>query len=194
LPTDVFRHLDDVLVDVARTGVVHVGAHKGQEVAAYRAVGFRQITLVEPNPSLSTGLLTRYGGRVTVHQCAAGAEGRAPMHITGWTERSSLLEPVDYAVVDVVDVDVRPLADLQHGCNVAVLDCQGSELDVLQTAALDELDVVIVEMSTVRRYRGAAVRDEVAGYLAGLGWRHWGTYGGHSAGITDEAWRNPKCV
>lgn len=193
MTTEVFHCLDEILPDIARTGVVHVGAHKGQEVGAYRAAGFRQITLVEPNPAL-TADLERFGDRVTIRQCAAGEAGRTQLNVTEWDERSSLLAPVDYPVSDRFEVDVVPLADLQVGCNVAVLDCQGSELDVLRTAALDELDVVIVEMSTDRRYHGAATRDEVAAFLTDQGWRHDGTYGGHSAGITDETWRHPTCA
>lgn len=193
MPTDVFHRLDEALADIARTGVVHVGAHKGQEVPAYRAAGFRQITLVEPNPALAVDL-ARFGDRVTVHQCAAGESGWAEFHVTEWDERSSLLAPVDYPVSDRFEVEVVPLADLQHGCNVAVLDCQGYELEVLQTAALDELDAVIVEMTADRRYVGAATRDEVARFLTDQGWRHTGTYGGHSVGITDETWRHPTCA
>lgn len=193
MPTDVFRQLSDVLADIDRTGVVHVGAHRGQEVAAYRAAGFRKIALIEPNPTLAADL-ARFGDRVTVHQCAAGPAGTATLHVTEWDERSSLLAPETYPVVGALDVEVVPLADLQDGCNVAVLDCQGSELDVLRTAELDALDLVIVEMSDAPRYVGAATRDEIAEFLTGQGWRHTGTYGGHSAGIADETWRHPTCA
>lgn len=191
MTTDVFRHLDDALDGIARTGIVHAGAHKGQEVRDYRAARFRQITLIEPNPALWPAL-DRLG--VTIHRCAAGLPGVATLHVTEWDERSSTLTPVDYPVATTLQVEVRAMSDLQQGCNVAVLDVQGAELEVLKSADLDRLDAVIVETSAVPRYHGAATRSDIAAYLIAAGWRHSSNWGGHSAGIIDEVWRHPTCV
>lgn len=192
MTTDVFRRLNDVLDGIQRRGVVHVGAHKGQEVPDYRHARFARIVLVEPNPALWPDL-AKWSDCV-VERCACGPAGEATLHVTEWDERSSLLEPVDYAVTDALVVDVRPLGDLQHGCNVAVLDCQGSEVDVLRTAALDELDCVIVECSDAARYHGAATAADVNAFMIDAGWRHCGDYGGHSPGIVDAVWRHPTCA
>lgn len=187
MTTDVFRRLERALDGVAPVGVVHVGAHRGQEVPDYRRAGFAHVVLIEPNSRLADALAA--AGADAVHQCAAGRPGRAQLHVTTWDERSSLLEPVSYPVSEVVEVDVRPLAEMQDRCNVAVLDCQGAELDVLDTADMAELDAVIVECTDDARYVGAATTSEVVAYMEALGWDRVGSWGGHSAGIKDIVWR-----
>lgn len=189
MTTAVFGALDDVLAGVDRVGVVHVGANHGQEVPAYRAAGFDLVRAVEPNPACWPDL-DALG--VEVLRCAAGPRGEGTLHVTSWDERASMLEPVAYDVSLTLTVDVWPLAMLQAGCNVAVLDCQGSELDVLRTADLDLLDVAIVEVDDRRRYHGAAVAAEVEAFMAAEGWERIGAYGGHShPALVDVAWRHP---
>ena len=192
MTTEVFRRLDEALGDVPRVGVVHVGAHRGEEVPDYQRAGFESITLVEPNPDLQSHLvqLAQVTFGVTVHFCAAGQEGRAVLHRTTWSERASLLTPRDYDTVDVVTVEVQPLSELQKGCNVAVLDCQGSELDVLRTGTLYEFDALIVECDNRRRYDGAAVAAEIDDFLVNQGWHATGAYGGHSSPhLRDVVWK-----
>lgn len=188
--TEVFTCLDDLLDGLARTGVVHVGAHKGQEVPHYRSAGFDRIVLVEPNPARWPSL-THLGRDVTVHPCAAGPAGRATLHVTPYDEQSSLLRPIRKQVVRRVDVDVRPLADLQGDCNVAVLDIQGGELDALRTAELDLLDLVIVECCTRARYQGAATGTEVEAFMAAAGWQLADRFAHRHPDLSDVAWRRP---
>lgn len=200
MTTGAFRMLDELLAGVylyrdERLGVVHVGAHRGQEVADYRRAGFRRIVLVEPNPALWPDL-DRLGVS-EVHTCAAGSPGLVTLYVTEWDERSStLLPPGEYGVVETIAVERRPLAEMQTGCNVAVLDVQGAELDVIRSADLDRLDVLIVETSDRVRYEGAATREEIANYLTDAGWRRWRVItAGHSPGIADELWRRfPRCA
>lgn len=192
MTTEVFQQLEEVVYGVDPEGVIHVGAHKGQEVADYRRAGFERIVLVEPNPYLIPGL--RQFSDVVVVECAVGMPGRAVLHITEWDERSSLLTPSEYLTIETVEVDVQPLIMLQGGCNVAVLDCQGSELTVLETADMDRLDIVIVESTVDPRYYGAATSDDIDGFMLSAGWSHFGDYGGHSPNITDSVWRNPSCA
>jgi FkbM family methyltransferase len=188
MTTAVFRHLDEALHGVARIGVVHVGAHKGQEVPDYRRARFARIVLIEPNPAVVPFLEAIPD--VTVHACAAGSPGAATLHVTAWDERSSLLAPVDYLVTAQIEVPVRRLAELQVGCNVAVLDCQGSELDVLRTADLTALDALIVECCGAARYHGAAVTPEIGAYLTARGWSAAGVWCGHSSpDLVDIVWR-----
>lgn len=188
--TAVFHQIEQALANIAPVGVVHVGAHKGQEVAAYRRAGFGHIVLVEANPKLWPTLdrITN----VTIERCAAGRKGQAILHVTEWDERSSLLAPLKYPLVDKLTVPVVPLADMQTGCNVAVLDVQGSELDVLRTADLARLDAVVVEVCDRPRYTGAALRADVETFMTESGWVLTGTYGGHSApDLVDQVWKAP---
>src|SRR5690606_38435456 len=54
--------LGPILADLGSRpiGVVHVGAHRGDEVAGYRQVGFEFITLVEPEPRLAERLRRKF--------------------------------------------------------------------------------------------------------------------------------------
>lgn len=187
--TEVFARLDELLAGVARRGVVHVGAHHGQEVPAYRAAGFERIVLVEPNPA-HWAALASLGDDVVLHRCAAGPRGRATLHVTRYDTESSLLRPLQKRVCRTVDVDVVPLADLQAGCNVAVVDVQGGELDVLRTAALESLDAAIVECEVVPRYAGGARRDEIEAFFAAAdGWELAGVFEHRTPELHDIAWR-----
>lgn len=199
MTTGVFKMLDELLAGVFlyredRAGVVHVGAHRGQEVADYRRAGFRRIVLVEANPWLGPDLDRL--AVTEVHMCAAGTSRSVDLFVTEWDERSSVLAPLEDPVTETVTVPCRPLADLQTGCNMAVLDVQGAELDVLRSADLTALDVLIVETTDRVRYDGAATRADIDGFLTGAGWRRYRSItAGHSAGIADELWRRvPTCV
>lgn len=188
MTASVFHALPDLLADLEPRGVVHVGAHKGQEVPDYRAAGFERIVLIEPNPAMWRHL-DRLDD-VTVHRCACGPTGTATLHVTAASQRSSLLEPTDWNVTRTVDVPVRPLAELQGGCNVAVVDVQGCELDVLATADLPALELIVVEVSDTVRYRSAPTRDALEAFLTAAGWSMVAEFrGGHSTGIADTAWR-----
>lgn len=184
--TAVFARLEDVLGDLPRAGVVHVGAHKGQEVPHYRRAGFDRIVCVEPNPKRARQL-RRLG--VTVHQCAVSATpGPATLHLTRFDEQSSLLTPTKIQATGTIKVPCRPLAELQAGCNVAVVDVQGSELDVLRSADLVSLDLVIVETCGTIRYEGAASREAIHEFWAAAGWRHVGAWPHRTPVLTDEVW------
>lgn len=183
--TEVFTRLDEVLAGIHRAGIVHVGAHKGQEVPYYRRAGFERIVLVEPNPARADQL-DRLPG-VEVHRCAASTRrGGATLHLTRYDTQASILRPHGRTTA-TVEVPTRPLADLQTGCNVAVLDVQGSELDVLRSADLTALDALVVETCTKVRYDGAATREEIHDFLAG--WTHLGAFEHRQPWLADEVWR-----
>lgn len=184
--TAVFVNLDDALAGVERTGVVHVGAHRGQEVPAYRAAGFGRIVLIEPNPEHWDELRSLRGP--IVEPVACGNPGFSTLHRTKWDEQSSLLRPQSIEVVDTVEVFVQPLSDFQDGVNVAVLDVQGSELEVLQTAHLDRLDALIVEQDANVRYDGAAAPDDVRAFLLDAGWTLSSTWPHRWDFLTEEVW------
>lgn len=185
--TAVFAELERALAGIARTGVIHVGAHKGQEVPSYRHAGFGRIVLVEPNPD-HRAALNRLDVDV-VYGCAAGPAGEARLQVPRYDTEASLLRPLHRTVVRTVGVHVRPLAEMQDGCNVAVLDIQGAELDALRTADLTALDAVIVECSTTARYQGAATRGEVHEFFAD--WTHVGAWPHRGPDLTDEVWHRP---
>lgn len=157
-------------------GVVHVGAHLGQEVPSYRRCGFERIVLVEPNPVLAAQLRGMPGVEVIEAACASSA-GRRILHVTERDKLSSLYRPLTRTVVDTIEVEVCRLADLiDSSINVAVIDVQGSELEVVAGAPLDRLDLVMLETHTRSKYAGAPGHDEAVLSMGSIGWRVAGVY------------------
>ncbi len=62
-------------------GVIHIGAHDGDEVEMYVAMGFKRILLIEAHPAIYTRLIARYGNRPGVI-----AVNSAIGNIDGWTK------------------------------------------------------------------------------------------------------------
>lgn len=190
------RHLPPLMrrLGIRPLGVVHVGAHLGQEIPIYREAGFDRIVMVEANPELAARIPTD-GVKVHVAACGRTSEGFATLHITPNDQQSSILVPGKKPVVRKVQVLARRLADLQHGCNVAVVDVQGAELEVMAGADLDGLDLVVLEASIVARYVGGATLATVVEYMTRLGWTEvarWDHGERRPARITDLVFRRPS--
>lgn len=166
--------LRDQRIDVR--GVVQVGAHRGEEVDVWRRLAADPIVLVEPIPHLAAEL--RALPDVTVVEAACGASpGRRRLHVTEHTKFSSLYQPAKKPVATTTTVRVCRLADIvDERVNVAVVDVQGAELDVVAGAPLDRLDLLVLETHTKPMYVGAPLDGEVVAAMAVLGWRPVGQW------------------
>lgn len=153
------------------TGVVQVGAHRGEEVETLRRITSGPVVLVEPIPELAAAL--RAIPDVTVVEAACGvAAGRRLFNITENTKYASLYRPAKKPVVRQVEVRVVRLADvIPPEVNAAVLDVQGAELDVLAGAPLDQLDVIVAETHTKAMYTGAPLHHRVISAMRRRGWQ-----------------------
>lgn len=183
-----FARLPGVLAarDIPPFVVVHVGAHHGEEVGIYRQCRFEQIILVEPDPRSLEVLRQRFEGApdVLIVGAACAAEtGTATLHFAERTVWSGL---APHPTADGVTVEVPTVAldDLYEHANVLVLDTQGSELELLKLADLEQLDLVIVE-TTRRRGDGAAYYDDAVRYMAQQGWQVVEEWVHDASGYTD---------
>lgn len=198
--------LDDL--GLPADGVVQVGAHAGQEVAALTACGFRRLVMIEPNPDhylalatelrlhhFTAGLPLPVGGyrpRQIVRAAAGRARGRTTLHITEYDQQASPLPPLPpMAVVREEHVDVLPVREVQHGCNVLVIDAQGAELEVLAGTDLLALELAVIEGSAKARYRGGSTMHSIAGHMAGHGWRPVAGWPHARPEVSDVAWLAP---
>lgn len=146
--------------------VLHVGGHLGQEVQHYRAANIGTIVLVEPTPDNAEYLRSAFPD-VTVIEAAAGSEpGEAQLHIGAGDGCWNTLRDTDGPAVTVKVVTV---AEIQGDADMLVVDTQGTELDVLASADLDPLVLVVVEAQT-RGLPDAAPLDDVTAYMRSLGW------------------------
>jgi FkbM family methyltransferase len=179
-----FDLLPEALADlgIAAKGVLHVGAHRGEEVPIYRKCGFDQITLVEPDPDNAAFLRTEFPDCAVV-EFAVGAEpGTATFHRAVDSVFSGLREDAHVPTADAFDVAVQPLFALQAGCaepaNVLVVDTQGTELEALASADLSGVDLVVVETQELSRELYAAFWPDAVealgkvGFVAAIRWEH----------------------
>ena len=194
-----------------RHGAVQVGAHTGQEVAALTRCGFRRLVMIEPNRDHAAALrdqLTRHHEAADLPEpldgcpprevvvAAAGRErGQATLLVTEWDQQASLLPPLmPIAVIRQDLTPVVPVREVQHGCNVLVVDVQGAELDVLAGADLDRLDLAVVEGSTFARYRSGSTLAGIGDYLRGNGWQQVAWWDHVRPHVADVAWLAPHAA
>lgn len=181
---------------IPRRGVVHVGAHKGQERAAYKRCGFERQVWVEAHPETYKQLTENIAAtpgpaadRVRAFNVACGSErGTAKMHIMAGSHglANSLLEPAAHLELvpgvtpgGTIDVPVIPVDDLlrENGLkprdySMLSLDVQGFELEVLKGAKglLESgLEAVVAEVSDVELYRGNATVEQIDEFLGAYG-------------------------
>lgn len=180
-----------VLTRPLRT-VVHVGAHAGEEVDAYRRHGARRILLVEANPASCEALAAAFGSIADVdviHAAVTDHEGtdRLLLHTNarGETESASLLRMKRLGEIvstlrteGAVEVPAKTLDRIleEAGVDVSeigllVCDVQGAELSVLRGAprTLSAINAVLTEVALVELYEGAAGEEEVATLLVNAG-------------------------
>lgn len=149
---------------VKASHVVHVGAHDGEEMPFYEAAKFEKITLVEPDPTLAGRLRAKWP-YVEVVEAAAGAKGgKAKLLLMPVSNMNTLVES-NFAPVGTVEVKVVRLKDIAKTANVAVIDVQGLELDVLKGADLSRYDVVMVETCTVEDPTMASTYSDVTAHM-----------------------------
>lgn len=173
-----FRLLPDALHDLGVTprGVIHVGAHHGEEVSTYLACGFESIVLVEPDPESCAVIAAQpWYDRVTLvpAACAAAEAGdAATFHRSADSVFSGLIANPAHRLLAAFEVPAGPVSAIQaaHPANVLVVDTQGTEMDVLRSADLSSLDLVIVETQEAGPRSYGAYWPELVGWAAACGW------------------------
>jgi len=176
-------------------GVLHVGAHEGQELESYERLGFRSIVFVEANRGLFERLRDRLRGRTgvtVIHAAATDHDGEVELNVTTNDQASSILDLGVHSrlypwikVARREKVPARRLDTLlsEHGLraadfNVLHLDIQGAELLALRGGeqTLRSIELVESEVNIAEMYRGCALLPELERYL--------GDHGLHRAALT----------
>ncbi len=177
------KELDSLGVTSNRRGVLHVGAHMGEEVQAYRDHSYDPIYLAEGNPEILPRLTQKFlnDEDVFIIPSAVGdRKGFAEFIVhrtkSGSMESSGLLELDQLGrIVPTFDSERRhrvPLTTidsimeskvLREKIGLMVLDIQGTEHQALCGAemSLNGLDAIICEVNILSNYEGCALEPEI---------------------------------
>lgn len=172
---------------VNATGVLHIGAHTGQEAEAYSANGIENVIWIEANPELFKKLLEHVAGiagTVCINACISDTDGEKKVfHISSNEgQSSSFLELGTHAVVHP---DVTYVKDIEcttkrimsifyeNGLNIddftfLNIDLQGAELFALKGMGglLDRVQYAYLEVNKAELYKDCALVEEIDEYMA----------------------------
>ncbi|MFL5844121.1 MAG: FkbM family methyltransferase [Solirubrobacteraceae bacterium] len=174
------------------TGVLHLGAHLGEEAESYAAAGIGRVLWVEGNPELAEqlrGAVEPRGHEVVVALIDEVAGRKVDFHVTSYSQASSILElgthKQHYPDVEVshelaletTTVDALAADHDVSGLNMLNIDLQGAELRALKGAAalLAQIDIVYTEVNRAEVYAGCALVGDIDEFLAGHGLRRVAT-------------------
>jgi FkbM family methyltransferase len=180
--------------------ILHVGAHLGEEAAAYQEAGVERVLWVEANPELFGELearVSRHPGQWAVQAAVSDVAGqRATLHLCTFSMASSLLPPKDHLIVypgmhyprsvEVTTSTIDTLleaARLGHDAfDLLNIDIEGAELLAFQgaTKTLPHLKWIYLEVNTREMYEGCAMVGDVDAYLGERGFERVAT--------ADEGW------
>lgn len=163
------------------TGVIHVGAHHGEEIPVYINNGIKNIVLFEPvldNFNKVASHAANYNANITGHQVALGSTNKiVDMYLSSnQCESSSILKPKKHLQLypDVTfdrteEVEVNRLDDYNlTEYNMLNIDVQGYELEVLKGAenTLQYIDYIYCEVNSDEIYENNAYIEDIDDFLS----------------------------
>ena len=161
-------------------GVIHIGAHFGQEINLYEQCDIKNIMFFEPVPITFAKLSSNIGTKAKLFNTALGnIEGEIEMYIetanTG--QSSSILEPAlhihQYPHIAFTGKTKVPITKLDNyiehkdNYNLINVDVQGYELEVFKGGAkfLEHIDYIISEVNRADVYKNCAKVEELDNFL-----------------------------
>ena len=165
-------------------GIIHVGAHYGEEISEYIDNGIQDIILFEPlveNFDVLSKKVKTLNANIEGHQVALGSKkGDATMYVSdNEKQSSSVLKPKVHLThhphvkfPSTEEVEVHLLDDYNSkDYNFINMDVQGYELEVLKggTKTLEHVDYVYCEVNRDEVYENNAYVEEIDEFLAGYG-------------------------
>jgi FkbM family methyltransferase len=162
-------------------GVIHVGAHHGEEIPVYINNGITNIVLFEPleeNFTVVENHASSYNANITGYQVALGNENKiVDMYLSSnQLESSSILKPKKHLELypDITfdgseQVEMKRLDDYNFtDYDLLNIDVQGYELEVLKGAqkTLQYIDYVYCEVNRGEVYENNAYIEDIDEYLS----------------------------
>jgi FkbM family methyltransferase len=171
-------------------GIVHLGAHLGEEAKDYAEVGCERVIWVEGNPALIEELksnISRYPGNVVYNILIADKDrSTVTFNITEFSQSSSILElGITREIHDTKVIEKRELVarriDAFFGenqidmsqYNFLNIDLQGYELIALKSMGelLGNIDWIYTEVNSRSLYKNCALLDDLDFFLLKKGFK-----------------------
>jgi len=162
-------------------GIIHIGAHYGEEIGDYIDNGIKDIILFEPlsdNFNILERNVKNLNANIVGHQVALGSTpGNATMYVSSNEKQSSsILKPkvhlthhpnVSFPSTEVVEVKTLDQFET-FNFNFINMDVQGYELEVLKGASktLTHIDYVYCEVNRDEVYENNAFVEQIDEYLS----------------------------
>ena len=188
------------------TGVIHAGAHTGEEAPIYDELGIREVFWIEANPKLIpelTANVQRFG-HVVIEALLLDRGGEViPFNVTNVNGMSSSvfefgthptfspeIRFVDRILLTSHTIDELAFAHNFGNVNMLSMDLQGAEGLVLAGAIhmLPRFDVVMSEVNQAEVYVGCTQIGELDQMLGSQGLKRVETYWVPDQGWGDALW------
>ena len=169
-------------------GIIHIGAHFGQEYNTYKQNNINNLIFFEPVPHTFKILQNNIGENALLVNKALGNENKKiSMNIEYINngQSSSILEPEIHLIqhpniifTDKIEVDMVRLDDYLKEENINVneynfinMDVQGYELEVLKGSAemLNNIDYIMTEVNRDEVYKNCARIEQLDSFLEPYG-------------------------
>ena len=154
-------------------GIIHVGAHEGEEYDGYVEAGCRRVLFIEADPDTFARLAPRFADNsdvVCVNRAVSDVNGRAAFSRMSGSHSSSLLPPKRHldlyphiTLSETIEVETATLPAILTECgldlagyNILAMDTQGAERLILAGCGplLARFDAVATEVNYAELYEG----------------------------------------
>lgn len=172
-------------------GIIHIGAHYGEEIQEYVNNGIHNIILFEPlsnNFNILENKLKNVNANIQGYQVALGStSGKVQMYLSSnEAQSSSILKPkehldhhpdVIFDGMEEVEIDILDNYDIGN-FNFINIDVQGYELEVFKggKSNLEKIDYIYCEVNRGELYAGNAMIDDIDDYLSHYNFNRVETY------------------
>jgi FkbM family methyltransferase len=176
--------------DLKIDGILHIGAHFGEEYETYESNDIKNLIFFEPVPVTFEKLKEKLNGKAMLVNTALGnSEGKISMNVETANngQSSSILKPalhlLQYPHIkfeDTVEVNITTLDNFMTSYysngfmgeapkyNMINIDVQGYELEVFKGAekTLEHIDYIISEINNVHLYENGTLLNELIDFLS----------------------------
>jgi FkbM family methyltransferase len=169
-------------------GIIHAGAHDGQQATRYVDAGIAKSLLIEANPSVYARLemnVTGLNGVTAIHCAASDQNAMAELRVASSDQSSSVFPFARYQAIhpsvrqtSLTEVPAKTLDQILQDTgqdagefNLLHLEIQGGELLALKGAAglLPNVQAILTELNYEELYTGGATVEQMDAFLEARG-------------------------